>query len=380
MDLNEISKNYNINVEELTKVESDLRKKYSSVAGIMPPEQVEKYIMSGVQQHIDKYKNLGLTQFFGVILMVSQPKDGVAKRRSTAFKKYSENPELAITSGIVQEYKDGIKRFLQKGVIITKAVNQDAIPKSAMYLPDQKAYVVPLDERETWPSGKKNFGYLKPLPLEQYFTSIEGISSLDGINWSAFKMMLNCTEHINTPNVNIPQSKLVKFLAKVKTKEPLVLNYNNKYTKFEVIDGDITQLNAEIMNFYDVITLADVDATYKNRKTAYDSISIFGQVRNKWTKEPTDDKPFPWTTINITDNTRDAPLKLLIHPDMSAQFEEQSIVKVWGSLSEGNKWDPDLGQQTDEKEITMFATGVYMFSMNEVIPETETEVDDGWSQ
>ncbi len=373
MDLEEVSKKYNVSIDELKKVEINLRKKYESVSKIMPADQFEKYISTGIKQHVDKFKNLGLDQFFGVILTISQPRDGMAKRRSNTIKKYIEDPEMAISGGYVQEYKEGMHRFLSKGVIQSKPITQDQIPKSADYLPDQKVYLVPLDERENWGTGKKNFGYLKPLPLTQYFCNIEGLSSKDGTNWTPFKMIFNCDEHIL-----IHQSKLIKFLAKVKSESPLVLSYNTKYTKFESIEGDITQLNGEIMNFYDNIPLSDIRKIYDTRKTNFDTYSIFGQVINKWKKDPTEENKYPWTSLVLSDNTTDVPIKILMHPDVSAEFEEQSIVKVWGSLSEGNKWDPDLKQPSNEKEITMFATGIYAFSQAEVIEESKP--DDGWEQ
>lgn len=378
MELEEISKQYGVTVDELKKVEIDLRKKYESVMKIMPTEQFEKYISTGVQQHANKFKSLGLERFFGVILTLSQPRDGMSKRRSIAIKKYVEDPNMAISHGYVQEFKEGMHRFLSNGVIQTKPITQDKIPKTASYLPDQKVYILPLDERETWQNGKKNFGYLKPLPLEQYFTNIEGIASIDGTSWKPFKMIFNCNKHVNVPNIMILQSKLVKFLAKIKTQDPLVLSYNNKHTKFEIMEGDITQLNAEIMNFYDITSLSDIRKVYDLRKTNFDTYSVFGQIKNKWKKEPTDENPYPWISATINDTTCDEPLKLLMHPDVCAEFEEQSIVKVWGSLSEGNKWDPELRQPIDEKEITMFATGVYSFSNMEVKCEEEQKSDDGW--
>ena len=374
MDLTEISKQCGVAVEELLKIEIELRKKYSPLLNVLTVGQMESYINTGIQQHINKYKNLGLEQYFGVILTLSQPKDSVARRRSIAIKKYIEDPDVSIASGMIQEYKDGNKKFLSKGMVVSKPVPQELIPKTAMYLPDQKVHVVPCDERESWPNGKKNYNYLNPLAMEQYFSNIEGICSLDGSNWEPFKMMFNCPEHINVTNVTIPQSKIVKFLAKVKSKPPLVLNFNNKYTKFELVPGDITTLNLNIMNFYDIVPISEIDTVYKSRKTNYDIVAIFGQIGNKWVKEPTEEKPAPWATGNIRDNSSDKSLKLLIHPDMSAQFEEGSLAKIWGSLSEGNKWDSDLGRQTDEKEITMFVTGVHSFSQE----IEEQKIDDGW--
>jgi hypothetical protein len=380
MDLEQISKQYNVSIDELTKVEATLRKQYSSVANIVSPEQVEMYITKGIEKHCNRFKNLGLNQYFGVILNVSQPRDGITKKRSTAIKAYIENPDAAVTLGMVEEYKDGMKRSLVKGMVKTVPCNKESIPKIAVYLPDQKSYVIPLDHRESWASGKKNFAYLKPLPTEQYFINIGGIASSDGTIWKPFKMMFNCNEHVNTPNITIPQSKLVKFYAKPKNDgEILELNYNNTYTKFEFIDGDISQLNAEVMNVGVITPLSDIQSVYDARKTNFDVISVFGSIMNKWKKESTDENPHPWMTAFINDNTTENPVKMLIHPDMSAEFEENNLVKAWGSLSLGKKWDPEMKQSTDEEEFTLFVTGVYSFSTNEVLAKEEI-VDDGWEE
>lgn len=388
MDLETISKESGVTLEELKILESTLRKKYSNI--MLPPEQVEKYIEGGIKQHTDKFKNLGLQKFFGVVLTLSSPKDIMAKRRATAISKYVENSESAITLGYVQEYKNGCKKSLSKGIITTTQISDDKIPKTAVYLPDQKAWVVPLDDVATWKSGKKNFGYLKPLPLEKYQTHIEGICSTDGTEWWAFRMpFITCGEHINVPDITIPQSKLVTFMAGVKNKEPLELAYNDKYTKFEPVDGDINTITTDIVNFYNIISLSQVDEVYAARKinydaarkTNYDVVSIIGQISNKWIKESTDDNQYPWITAVLNDTSRIEPIKLIIHPDMSALFEEQSIVKVWGSLSEGKKWDKELRQLTEEKEISIFVTGVFTLSnAEESIPTEESRPDDGWEQ
>lgn len=378
MNYEELSHKYGMSVEDITSLEIGLRKKYAGISTLVPPEQLEKYIIGGIEQHVNKYKNLGLTKFYGVILTISSPRDSMVKKRSECIKKYVEDPEAAITFGYVQEFKNGIKRSLIKGVISSKAVAVNDIPKTAVYLPDQKTHIVPLDNRELWPSGKKNFGYLNPLPLEQFFSNITGYMSTDGSTWNEFKMIFNCEEHVNVPKITVPMSKLVTFFSKIKKSgEVTELAYNNKYTKFELLDGDITTMDSTVISHIEHIELSNIETIYTARKTNYDIVSVLGTILYKRQKEPTDDKPFPWITAAITDNTRDAPLKLLIHPDMSASFDDQSIVKVWGSLSEGQKWDPETNEKTEEKEITMFVTGIYTFGGKLEIPQ---ETNDGWEE
>ena len=381
MNFVELSNKYGLSVEEITKVESDLRKKYAGVASIMSAEQIEQYILGGIAQYANRFKSLGLTQYYGIVLTMSSPKDGMVKKRSEAIKKYVEDPDAAITFGYVQEYKNGMKRALVKDAITSKAITTNDIPKTAVYLPDQKAYIVPLDNLQSWPSGKKNFNYLKPLPLEQFFSNITGYASIDGRTWNEFKMTFNCDEHINVPNVTVPMSKLIKFFSKVKkTGEVVELSFNSKYTKFDIIDGDITVMDQLVMNYMNHVELSNIEAVYAARKTNYDIVSVFGSILYKRQKEASEDKPFPWITAAIMDNTRDTPLKLLIHPDMIASFDDQSIVKVWGSLSEGNKWDPETSEKTDEKEITMFVTGIYVFNGKVETPIEEQKTDDGWEE
>lgn len=370
-DLESISKSYGVSVEELKTIEAGLRKKYN--ISIIPAAELEKYIEQGILQYINRFKDLGLEKYYAVILNASQPQNGVEKRRSEAVKAYNTDPEAAISTGTVQEFKNGIKRFLYKGSILSKPlVAGESVPKTAIYIPDNKVYVVPLDNRATWPSGKKNFGYLKPLPIEQFFMNIEGICSLDATTWLPFKMTYNCEEH-----TVVPTSKLLQFYAKIKSQNPLTLAYNNKYTKFEQIPGDISVISGSVMGFYDAVPLSEIDATFRAQKSKFDKVAVIGQVINKWQKTPTDDKPFPWMTVTILDNTQNVPFKLLCHPGVNVNFTEQSIIKAWGSLSEGNKWDPEAGGQTEEKEITMFCTGIYPLTVVEEIPE---EQDDGWEQ
>jgi len=381
MNLEEISKQYGISIDELKQVEEKFKRKYAGVANIMSKETLEKYVSNGVMGHVNKMKNLGLDQFFGVVLTLSQPRDGIAKRRNAAREAYLNDPNGAISAGLVEEYKNGTKSYLSKGIVTVKPVTEKDIPKTAIIISiNPKVEIVPLDNKDTWPNGKKNFGYLKPLPLTNWFSVMEGIVSQDGQTWMPFRMMFNCSEHINIPAITVPMSKLVKFSAKIKSKENngLVLSYNSKYTKFEPVEGDINQLNAEIMTFYDNITLSEIENVYRTQEPN-ETIAVLGRVIFKRQREPTDDKPYPWMTVQITDTTREEPLKILLHPDVKVDFDEDALVKVWGSLSEGNKWDPDLKTSTEEKEITMFGVGLYSFTNIEVPPEEQKD-EDGWDQ
>lgn len=182
---------------------------------------------------------------------------------------------------------------------------------------------------------------------------------------------IECGEHINVPNLTIPQSKLVTFLAKKKSKagEALVLSYNAKHTKFDLIEGDITQLNPDIMTYIENTPLSEIDnvfATFTD-KEKFKVISVFGQIGSKFQRESSEEKQFPWIQASMTDSTRDRPLKLTVHPDMVAPFEEFDLVKVWGTLSEGKVWDKDLKALTDETEVNVFVTGVYVLSKDEEI-------------
>lgn len=71
-----ISKSSGIPIAELKVIEDKLRKQYGNVVS---PEQLEIYVQRGIKIHNDRYKNLGLNKYFGVVLTLSSPKDGVAK-------------------------------------------------------------------------------------------------------------------------------------------------------------------------------------------------------------------------------------------------------------------------------------------------------------
>lgn len=377
MNLEEISKNSGIALYELTKVKTDLEKKYERVLKLLSKEQVDGYINTGIQQYIDRFQNLGLEQFFGVILTASQPKDGMSKRRKDAVKSYIENPDVAINAGVIQEVKENngviVMKTLSRGMVITKTIKE--VPKSAVYLPDQKVHIVPLDNRESWPNGKKNFGYLNALPSEQFFTNISGLVWFGDGSSKPFKMTYNCNE-----NDMVPLGVSIKFYAKVKENLPthITLNFNKKYTKFEQTGQAITdEQNAAIMNFYDITPISEVETAFNERDSNYDIISIMGMVQRVWVKEPTEDKPHPWATVIIGDST--STIKVLLHPGIDiVGLDEGSFVKIWGSPNQGKRWDTITGKPGDEIEYSIFGIGLYVLSGSNA--EAIKTQNDEWEQ
>lgn len=378
MTLEELAKENNIDINELKVIEAQTRKNYSGIsASVLPPETVEKYVSIAIKNYAEKIKNLNLTSFFGIILSATQPKDGVAKRRTEIMQKYIEDPVTVIASGLVQEIKDGAIKSLVKGVVTSKAFTGD-IPKTAMYLTDKKVYIVPLDNRETWPNGKKNFGYLRPIANEQFFTNLEGLCSEDGQSWTPFKITFNCFEHDE-----FPVSKLIKFKAKIKSAEGFYnLGYNNKYTRFEPIEGDISQLVPEIMNFYDDTPISEIETIIESQvdKERFEIKSVMGQVYDKRLKEATPDKPYPWCSASIVDPDGNASLKILMHPGISnnVAFAEGDLVKCWGTFGMGKGWDFDLGQQTDEEVPTLYCSG--LFRLSNIVDDSVNKLDEGFEE
>lgn len=375
MTLEELSKELDVAVEELEKIKKQIELKYTGLP--IPPTELDKYIELGIKQHFQK--DAGMKTFYGITLILNQPRDGVRKRREEILKEYLKDREATISKGSVMEISNGVCYRLDPKTrnVMTIPVPNEKILQTGIYLPDNDVRLVFLDAREKWDNGKKNFNFMKPLPLEQWFTTVQGICTLDGNEQFYFTMTFNCEEHIK----DFPIGKLVKFDAKIRKHEGnfMELGYNAKKTKFEKIEGDITSLYEKIDKFYDSISLSGVDKTYRRNKDdnkPFNIVSVAGLVKNAWIGEPTVDKPNPWGTIMISDITREEPFKLVCHPSLKIDdINEGSYIKAWGTLSEGNKWDAENNTQLEEKEISMFASGIFQFNIQN---DNGPEDSDGW--
>jgi len=377
--LEKLSKEYDIDIQTLEQIKTKIEKKYKNFP--IPESEKNSYINLGILNFCkqEEYSKKLSTTFQGIVLTMPSINDGVRKRRLKAVEEYQKDPENAIHQGLVQELKDGCARFIDKnGIIIIKPYSKPI--KTAIQI-DNNTQIIPLDNVKTWESGSENFNYLKSLPEHKYFTTLQGFIFKDN-KPIAFSMSYE------TPEENLigfPMNKLVEFNAKVVSENNgITILKSVKQTKFKVISDDVKQYNDTIMNFYRAISVNDVEQVFKSQKTNYDINSIVGIVRNVHTSEATLEKPNPWSTLFLT--TIDSPetFKIVCHPSLPVQkIIPGSYVKVWGTISKGNKYDPDTRKSTDEIEYSMFGSGVFVLGEfeddNDNIPDN-SDIDSDYNE
>jgi len=367
--IEELSKEFNMEKSEVEKIWNKVAAKYKSVR--IPKDQLEKTIRKTVSDYFKKDEAPGYDVFFGIPLMLSQPRDGVQKRRKKALEKYHTDTAKAVKEGYVAEISGSHMKTLSKD----GSVIMSEIPKNYsdfIIQIDQNKSVILLDNREKWDNGKNNFAYLKPIPAHSYFSIIEGIFINDEERkW--FRMTYNLDdEYIDA----FPLGKVVKFKAKTREHNSdgfCKLNSTQKMIKFEIVDTDPTDYNDVIQSFYESI---DLDLLKVDKEHPYDIYSVEGNVSQVWKKESTADNPHPWNTILLSDLSRDDPLKIMCHPCLPINFIEGSFVKVWGTLSLGKKWNPDTRELTSEEEISMFSSGIFPLMSMEI--DTDDDTVDEW--
>jgi len=354
--LDKLSKEYDIDIETLEQIKAKIEKKYKNFP--IPESEKNGYIHLGVVNFCkqEEYSKKLSTKFQGIVLTMPSINDGVKKRRLKAVEEYQKDPEDAIHQGLVVELKGGLARFIDKsGMVITKPHSKPM--KTAIRI-DNNTQIIPLDNIKTWKSGSENFNYLKVLPEHKYFTTLQGFIFKDN-KPIAFSMSYE------TPEENLigfPMNKLVEFNAKVmKEDDGIIILKSVKQTKFNIISDDVKQYIDSITNFYRPISVNDVEKAFESQKTNYDINSIVGIVRNVHTSESTLDKPNPWSTLFLTTIDSTEIFKILFHPSILVEnIIPGSYVKVWGTISKGNKYDPDTKKSTDEIEYSMFGSGVFV--------------------
>jgi len=355
MDLEKIAKENGIELEKLKRLYNDLQQKFSEYEG----EKKEKMVRKGILNYVNWLQRMGLQQFFGIILIATQPRHSTARRRREALEFYESSPEEAVQKGIVEEITKAENGYISRkvdknGVIHTKPIKE--VPDNALVSGDK--WVVPLNSMRTFPSGATNWNYLKPLPAEQYFMNIEGICVKAGESeFLPFRATLN----LDTNDVQLPLNKPVKFLATVRSKDSkgYTLSVRND-TKFEEIsDVDMETIKPLVQKFYEETPIPNLYEKYEEVKGTYQTISIKGQVADIIVRRPTEDNPKPWSMVIVSDEDTDEEVRVICHPGLDVSFGINSIVKVWGSPVLSKRWDPELRATTDEDELVVFASGIY---------------------
>jgi len=364
MNIEQISKEYGIDINELKKLQEHLLNKYKPA--IEDEDTLLKLVERGVQHYVKRKVQKGGNTFYGILLSVSQVRNSTEKRRNSAIAIYKENPEQAVEKGYIEEFtetEDGriLSRKLDKnGNVVQREVlkiHEDAVLSG-------NKHILPLYQNKTFNSGKPNFNYLEPMPINEFFTNIEGLYSTGETDFTRFKMIMNT----DTTDIVFPVGKPVKFMAKEKDKGVLT---PTSMTKFEVIEGNIDK--SLINKFFPVLPFSSLEQYLRK----YDLLCIEGQVMDLFISERTG-----WVSTVVQELTTDESIKVMFHPNIEVNFGTESIIKAFGTVSMGKKWDTELKQPSEtEEEMSFFATGYYpivLVGADEQPDEIQSVEEDEW--
>lgn len=358
--LEQIAKDYGIDVEELKKIETELRAKYQALPdiGIIKGNE-EAFIKKGLIVHAKRIKKQNAEQIFGFILKFDQPRSSNNRKMRDAMVEYKKNPQDALNKGLVEEItfaenKYHRKRLTKNGNVGSKV--DDKLPNGAINIGDGITYIIPLDNNKVFKSGKANWKYLKALDPDSYFTNLSGYFTQDGKQYNKFRMTIN----LDTDNIVIPMNKPVKFRASIGDINTGIttLGYKNGITIFEVVEGSIDNLRNEIAGFMEKTDIIKIPEVHANQGT---NVQIIGTVSEIWLKEPTDDQPKPFNTLVIEDLSSDVPIRCMCHQQIPLHGCAQgAVVVLWGRTSKGDRYDRDTRQTVKgEVEYGIWASGVY---------------------
>lgn len=274
-----------------------------------------------------------------MIFAATDKRDLVANLRKTASMAFLEDPQNAIATGLTDEYG------------------------------------VPLDPRPTWSTGNPNPGFAKPLAEHSYIRTLYGIA-LKSSDEEAKPMFFTLTLRDKVAeNDNIPMYKSVKFRAIDKSTDTTSYTMNaSMYTTFEEINLDLPSPTELITKFCSELTvnMDELNDYHEANKADYNRMAIVKGDVSTLALEATStgNRRLVIESEDIIDNLDAAGVTCWIPPHINLDFAENSKIIVFGSTSQGFKYEN--GAKTDELgDVMLNAFGVYAIPEYKVQIETE---------
>lgn len=305
--------------------------------------------------------------YFGMVLAVDKIKDmanlpGKKPRRLIHIEEYVANPGDAIAKGKVAVFEitenpDKLKRIIKDKK--TGTVKEDEVDSKVWEVYRTKVndkFVVPLDNVEKWATGNKNFGYLRPLPINMYRTTM-----IIGIQ-SEYKYKI-AELHFSSEKLpkSIPVGIPVDFVATPKEdKDGLSQLYSNKFTDFTPSTKDFGITPGELVNTllsvikYPISKLEEYHKMMVSQGKKWETlVMVEARVNDIRTTEKS-------THITVIDSSRDEALKVWLHDGLfPLNYDIESKVYIIGRTSQSDKWEPETGiQKGVPGDVTVFAMGV----------------------
>jgi len=363
-----VAEEYNVKVEDLEpyKAKLDLQKIQSQYG-----EKADRFIGQFFRSVAKRIVGSNTEEFYGFVLTVTQPRETMARRINQAIDTYRNNPNEAVKAGIVgigtiEDNQKYIEKLAPTGEIAKSPVKK--FPASARYLADEEVYIIPLDNVQTFPSGKQNFRYLSALPPTSWFMVVGGIVYRGGVP-KKFTMTLN-SDTDDFPEIPMAQPVRFRGTPKNETSNSLVIYPRRNITKFETVEGEI---DIDLVRQYRPI--APVSSLQEIHESNQRDVAVEGIVEDIFGGVPTEEKPEPWTILNISDFENNT-VKCLCHPKIPINFSEGSGVIVFGQTM----FSP-ANEQYNQPEDTynIFVDGIYVVTnlMPSDVPDDLDEEDLG---
>ena len=385
MKYEELAKTYSVTSvfaeEEHKRIVADLTER--GLTGTDLETEAEELIIHRLRILTAKSKG---ELFLGMVLAADRIKDQANPTNKTSKRQiqanaYVADPEEAISTGkvavlinqngtLIRKMKDR-KTGELKGDVVTEDIWKDHV------IPVGDVRIVPLDDLKSWPNGKDNLSYLRPLPLHQYRAPIVIVLKTD----EGYKLAELDYNSEKLPG-NIPMHVPIEFVATVKEEKDGILHLGtSKFTSFSPVKVDFGKTPAELIEAflggikYPINKLEEYHNQMVKAGKKWDTLVMV----EAWVNDIRGLNKTPY--IHIIDNSTprdEPPLRVFLHDGIDINFGIDSKVYVIGKTSQGDKWDPDTQKPMKGVlgDVTIWAMGVYTkFDTRPVNMKPITSVD-----
>jgi len=316
------SEKLSISVDEIGKEFDLIKEKISTEVPDVSDDEKNTLALKRLAISYKKQLRSPAVGFKGIILGAEDARDIIEKQRKDALDFFNENPQLAISQGVVNE--SGI----------------------------------PLDTRKVWNSGKANMGYGKPLPANLFMRKIFGVASKGTDEPKFFTMSMNGDVCHREFSLMTP----MRFMGIDKSQDDkaYVLN-SSSFTTFEKDESiKLPEAKELIEKYLDVVKFSELQEYHKQNKEDYNrTVAIEGTVISLNLEATSIGSRI--MVIEDSENVMDLESKGLtcwVPGSIDIDFAEGSKVYVLGRTSQGMLKD-EAGNITDEAgDITINVTGI----------------------
>lgn len=318
-------------------------------------EKVKSPSMSEDDLQLTTLKKLHLTykkqlrspavNFEGIIIAVGDVVDIVKKQRDEALKQFKENPQQAVTDGVVDESGN------------------------------------PIDTRATWKNGNANPRFNKPLPEHNFIRNIWGIAMKTKSKESVPRFFAMTINGSMAEKDDIPMFVPITFKAIDKSEKGELAIYNLNASQFTRIELSKTILPdvEEMINKYCGFMKVPINELVNYHEANKDNFNRLAIVTGDVSSLNLEISPTRANRIMVIEDLTLANLEDIESKGLTCwtplrcniDFQEESKVMVIGRTGRGKKRDEEGNQTEEPGDVTFNVYGVYAipkYKVDIVIP------------